>query len=603
MAKSRNEVSAADRWNVEALYKDANEWNLAFNTLVKESKQSDQKWPKIAAFKGKLSDGPQVLKGALDTMFDLQRELTKLYTYAHLRHDEEITNDENKTNFQKSVALFHDYSENCAWFDPEVLALSDDKIQEYLNSPLVSPYKFHIEKMVRVKKHTLKETEEALLAMSAKALQSSHQAFSAINDADFKFGKVKDSQGNSFDLTHGSYGMHIRSHDRVLRENAFKGLLGKYQSFQNTLCELLNGTIQSHIFNAKARGYSSCLEAALFPKNIDTSVYASLITAVSEKLPTSLHRYMDLREKVLGVGKLHLYDMYNPLIKAIDIKMSYEEAEEIVIESVLPLGKEYQDLLKQGFKEKRWVDRYENENKRSGAYSSGCYDSSPYILMNYKGILRDVFTLAHEAGHSMHSLLTHTHQPYQYGNYPIFLAEVASTFNEDLLMRLMLTRAKSKEERIFLLNEKIEDIRGTLFRQTMFAEFELFLHEMGEKEVPLTPKLLNDYYLTLNRKYFGPNVILTDEIAVEWARIPHFYYNFYVYQYATGISAAIALSEKVTSGKGAEQQDYLAFLKSGSSRYPIETLKKAGVNMQETAPVKAAIDKFSSMVDQLAKEI
>jgi oligoendopeptidase F len=305
----------------------------------------------------------------------------------------------------------------------------------------------------------------------------------------------------------------------------------------------------------------------------------------------------------MGIGQLHLYDMYVPLISAVDIRMSYKEAEEIVIESVAPLGVEYQNLLRKGFKEQRWVDRYENKNKRSGAYSSGCYDSMPYILMNYKDILKDVFTLAHEAGHSMHSLMSHQHQPYQYGDYPIFLAEVASTFNEDLLMRLLLNRAKSKEERIFLINEKIEDIRGTLFRQTMFAEFELLIHELAEKNIPLTPKLLKEEYYKLNRRYFGEHVIIDDEAAIEWARIPHFYYNFYVFQYATGISAALALSERVNAGGNKEREEYLSFLKAGCSRYPIDILKSAGVDMRSPEPVGKAITKFGALVTQLGNEL
>lgn len=317
----------------------------------------------------------------------------------------------------------------------------------------------------------------------------------------------------------------------------------------------------------------------------------------------ALHRYVDLRKKVLKLKELHLYDMYTPLVSSFEIKMSYKQAEEIVIESVAPLGPEYQNLLRKGFKEQRWVDRYENQNKRSGAYSSGCYDSMPYILMNYKSILRDVYTLAHEAGHSMHSLYTHTHQPYQYGDYPIFLAEVASTFNEELLMQLMLERANSKEERAYLINSKIDDIRGTLFRQTMFAEFELWLHETAENNIPLTPKLIKEQYHSLNRKYYGKSVVIDKEADAEWSRIPHFYYNFYVFQYATGISAALALSERVLKGGNKEREEYLSFLKAGCSKYPIEILKDAGVDMRSPKPVEAAIQKFDSLVKLLDKEL
>lgn len=598
MTTERSQVAKQDQWNVDALYKDLKAWDKEFSELVPSS---TPRWPKLAAFKGQLGS-PEALKKALECSFEISRKLSKLYTYAHLRHDEDITQDEYKTAYNKILTALHEYNQETAWFDPELLALDEATIEKLLNSVILADYRFHIEKSVRVKKHMLSHENEELLAMAGKALQAPHKAFSAINDADFKFGSILDSQGKSRELTHGSYGLYIRDQDRVLRKNAFKQLLGKYQDYENTLCELLNGQVQSHVFNAKARHYSSSLEAALFPKNIDTEVYHALIKAVNCHLNV-LHDYVQLREKVLNVGPLHLYDMYVPLIAQVDIRMPYKEAEDIVIESVAPLGPEYQNILRKGFKEDLWVDRYENKSKRSGAYSSGCYDSMPYILMNYKNILKDVFTLAHEAGHSMHSFHSHKHQPYQYGDYPIFLAEVASTFNEELLMQLMLQRAKTKEERIYLINEKIEDIRGTLFRQTMFAEFELWIHDMAEKNIPLTPKLIKDFYRELNQKYFGPSVVIDEEADVEWARIPHFYYNFYVFQYATGISAALALADKVSKGGATERDAYLSFLKAGCSRYPIDILKSAGVDMRSPAPVTAAIEKFGSLVKQLEKEL
>lgn len=600
MAKHRAEVANADKWNVESLFKDYLSWS---ETLKKEHPvEKKPRWPELAAYRGRLGEGPETLKKALDLLFSLDRNISKLHTYAHLRHDEDIANDDHKTGYNKILGIAHEFAQEASWFDPELLELSEDKIQEYLASPVLAEYKFHIEDMVRVKKHTLPKEQEELLALSQKALGGTHKAFSAINDADFKFGSVTDSEGKEHELTHGSYSLYTRSPDRVLREHAFKRMHGQFEKYENTLTELLNGTIQTHVFHAKARKYDSSLDAALFPKNIDTQVYRSLIKAVHEKLGAH-HRYIKLREKVLNIGPLHLYDMYVPLTKNLDIKMSYQEGEDAVIASVAALGPEYQNALRKGFKEHRWVDRYENLNKRSGAYSSGCYDSQPYILMNYKDLLRDVFTLAHEAGHSMHSLLSHQNQPYQYADYPIFLAEVASTFNEELLTRYLLKNATSKEEKIFLINQKIEDIRGTLFRQTMFAEFELKIHEFAEQNIPLTPKLLKDEYRKLNELYFGPDVIIDKEVEIEWARIPHFYYNFYVYQYATGISAALALAERVVSGGHKEREEYLTFLKSGSSRYPIDILKSAGVDMRTPQPVIAAINTFENLVEQLEKLI
>jgi len=596
----RSKVKPADTWNVSSLFPSLTKWEKEFSQIIKAKKPPY--CPEIGAFKGRLAESPEILRHVLDLSFELSRQCSKLYTYAHLRHDEEITNDAHKTAYNKVLAVNQDIAQELAWLEPELLAINEKTMKKFLKSPLLAPYRFHIEKIIRIKKHMLPQEGETLLAMASKAMQAPHKAFSAINDADFKFGSVKNQKGKEHELTHGSYRVLLRSPDRTLRENAFKTLHGKYQAYENTLSELLNGQVQSHIFNAKARHYPSSLDASLFPKNIETSVYRSLIAAVNDNL-SHLHRYMNLRERILNVGPLHLYDMSVPLIPAVDIRMSYQEAEDIVIESVAPLGSAYQNLLRKGLKTQRWVDRFENKNKRSGAYSSGCYDSYPYILMNYTGLLKDVFTLAHEAGHSMHSLYTHTHQPYPYGDYPIFLAEVASTFNEELLTRLMLERAKSKEERIFLINEKIEDIRGTLFRQTMFAEFELWLHDTAEKNIPLTPKLMNETYLDLNRRYFGPNVVIDKESEREWARIPHFYYNFYVYQYATGISAALALAERVCKGGKKEREEYLSFLKAGCSEYPIDILKKAGVDMRSPQPVASAIATFGSLVDRLEQEL
>jgi len=597
--KKRQDVAIEDRWNVEALFPSFDDWKKEFGTTKVNGEGPT--WPELLAFKGKLGENAETLKKALNLSFSTYRNLSKFYTYAHLRHDEDIAYDPHKAAYNHAVAAFHEFNQETSWMEPELMSLSDDKVKEYLSSPILEDYRFHLEKVFRLRKHTLSPDNERLVALAGKALMTPYKAFSAINDADFKFGSVRDSKGKARPLTHALYSLYLHEKDRTLRENAFKSLHGRYCEYENTLCELLNGQVQSHVFNARARNYSSSLEAALYPKNIETSVYHALIDAVSASID-ALHRYTRLRKKLLGVEELHLYDMYVPLIPNVDIKMSYEEAEEAVIESVAPLGAEYQNTLKRGLAEHRWVDRFENENKRSGAYSSGCYDSMPYILMNYKGLLRDVFTLAHEAGHSMHSFLSHKNQPFHYSDYPIFVAEVASTFNEELLHNLLLKRFEKKEERAYLINQKIEDLRATLFRQTMFAEFELMIHDMTEKNVPLTPSALKVEYRKLNRKYFGEAVVIDAEIDNEWSRIPHFYYDFYVYQYATGISAAMSLSERVLSGGEQEREEYLSFLKGGCSQFPIDLLKQAGVDMRSPEPVKATIKKFSELVDQLEKE-
>jgi oligoendopeptidase F len=595
--KKRAEVEKEDCWNVEGLFQTPSDWEIAFNQV---NSATTPKFPKIQKLKTTLAQNPRAFKEAFEQILELSRKLIKLYTYAHLRHDEDITNNQYKVTYSQISSLLHDFTEETSWFEPEILSIREDKLQKMITSDELKEYRFSIEKIVRIKKHTLSQEKEELMALAGKALQTSHKAFSAMNDADLKFPDVEDSKGEKHPLSHALFGLYLRDHDRVLRENAFKTMHQQYENFENTLTEVLNGQVQNHWFNAKARNYSSSLEASLFPKNVEPAVYHALITAVNENL-SGLQNYIKLREKILGIGPLHIYDMQVPLTKELDMKMDYNEAEDIVIESVAPLGSDYQNALRRGFKEKRWVDRYENQNKRSGAYSSGCFDSEPYILMNYKGIIRDVFTLAHEAGHSMHSFLSHKNQPYHYSDYPIFLAEVASTFNEELLMRTLLKRFTKKEEQIFLINQKIEDIRGTLFRQTCFAEFELLIHQMAEYNIPLTPTLLKEEYRKLTAKYFGNGVILDKEIDIEYARIPHFYYNFYVYQYATGISAALALSDKVMNGDETDRDAYLSFLKAGSSAYPIDILKNAGVDMRSPEPVASAIKKFNGLVQKLGE--
>lgn len=595
--ESREQVSKKECWNVESLYPTPELWEKALeNAQGPEIKAPF--WPEIDHFQGNLKNGPEIIKNALELILTLERELVKIYTYAHLRHDEDLGNSQFKEFYERSLYLLNAFSQETAWFQAELLEMPQETLEEYLNSPLLKEYKFYIEKLVRLKPHTLSAEGEKLLALASQPLQTAYKAFNALTDADFQFGEVVDGQGQSHPLSHSLYAIYLREQDRVLRKNAFEAYHAHYKSFENTICNLLNGQIQAHLFDARARNYPSCLEAALYSRNIEPAVYHSLVKTVNDKLP-SLHKYMELRKKVLKLKELHLYDVYVPLTAASTVQMDYEQAENCVIDSVTALGEEYQSFLRKGLKDDRWVDRYENKNKRSGAYSSGCYDSAPYILMNYKPILRDVFTLAHEAGHSMHSLYSRKEQPYHLSDYPIFLAEVASTFNEDLLMRFLLNQVKDKNEKIFLLNQKIEDIRSTLFRQTMFAEFEYFLHGLAESGTPLTPELLNREYIKLNEKYFGKETVIDKAIESEWTRIPHFYYGFYVFQYATGISAALALSERVNAGSKAEREAYLSFLKSGSSRYPIDTLKLAGVDMTSPQPVVAAIEIFDKLVIEL----
>lgn len=589
----RGDIPEENKWNVEEMFSSPVLWEETYNRF--KGVEEDIRWPDFQAYKGKLHE-PSVLKEALEEFFQLDRELMKLYVYAHLRYDEDLSNDKNKETFLKITTLVHQFSSEISWIQPELLSISQGDFQNLLDDESLSPYKNFLEKIAHLREHTLSEKEERLMALSGNALKGAHDAFSSFENADLTFEPAMDSEGKAHPLSLGSYGVYLKSNDRTLRKNAYENLHRAFGNYENTLCSLLSTQVQTHLFNARARGYKSCLEAALHPNHIDLQVYHNLISSVKKHLP-SLHKYVSLRKKSLGVDKLYSYDLYVSLFPE-NFSFTYEEAKEYVVQSVAPLGEKYQQILEDGLGAKRWVDVYENKSKRSGAYSSGCYDSSPYILMNYHGTLRDLMTLAHEAGHSMHSYHSNTHQPYQYASYPIFLAEVASTFQEQLLLDYLLEKFSTPQDKAALLNYALEGIRQTLIRQTLFAEFELFIHECAEKNIPLTPTLLKEKYIALKKEYYGPDLELDDFIAVEWARIPHFYYNFYVYQYATGISTAFALHKKLMEDPSSINS-YLDFLSSGCREFPLETLRKAGADLTDDTVVSNALQKFDALVLQL----
>lgn len=593
----REKVAEADQWNVKAIYPSLDDWKKEFTK--EQGNPEAPRWPVLMQYKGQLEKGPGVVLPLIEAVLDLERKLTKLYTYAHLRHDEDVGNDGHKECYLRIVTLLHDFRQETCWIEPELLALPENDLKKLLNTQELQPYKFYLEKIIRLKPHTLDAEQEELLASASLALDASEQAFRAFNNADLKFPSIKDSQGKEHELTHGKYLVYVHSQDRELRKNAFLTLHRSFGAFENTLCELISGQVQKNYFIAKARRFSSCLEAALFPHNIDKKVYLNLIATVRKHLPV-LHRYVDLRKQALKVDELHLYDMSVPLVTDAEIKMEFEEAAKFIVESMAPLGSAYQKNMERGFFQDRWVDRYENDRKRSGAYSSGCYDTMPYILMNYFGEFNSIMTLAHEAGHSMHSFSSCKTQPYQDASYPIFVAEVASTFNEELLLRHFRASLQDPQKIAYLINQGIEGIRNTFFRQVMFAEFELKIHECVEKSIPLTPALLKKEYRKLVTDYFGPAVIIDAEVEMEWARIPHFYYNFYVYQYATGIAAAHALVETV-SKNGPEK--YLKFLSSGGSRFPLDLLELAGVDMRSPAALEAIISHFGALTEDLKKAL
>lgn len=600
MAKERKEIHVDDQWDVGSLYPSLDDWKKEFTELTKDRNDKGC-FPHLGSYQGKIGEGAEHLGSLLNDTLDIERRLYKLFTYAHLRHDEDVANETYKEAYDRISLLYYDYMNETSWVQPEILQLPEDCLESYLKDAKLSDHHIYLKKLAVLKPHTLSADKEHLMSLAGKALETSQKAFGVFNNADLKFGKIQDSKGNEVELTHGSYGLHLQSKDRTLRKNAALGLHGKFIEFENTVSELLSGQVQRHIFEARARQYGSSLEAALTPHQINPAVYHNLVSTVRKNLPV-LHNYVSLRKKLLGYGELHFYDLYVSLLPEFEKNYSYAEGVQLVLDAVHPLGEEYHQILTKGLGEERWVDRYENARKRSGAYSSGCYDSIPYILLNYQGTLRDVMTLAHEAGHSVHSYYSNKHQPFQYSNYAIFVAEVASTFNEELVFRYLMEKAKTPQERCYLLNQKIDDIRATLFRQTQFAEFELKIHEMGEQGIPLTAATLKQLYKKLNQDYYGKDLVIDSEIEGEFLRIPHFYSNFYVYQYATGISAAYALVEKLMKEGESARSSYLKFLSSGSSKYPVELLQIAGVNIEESGPIQTLIDRFGELVKQFEQE-
>ncbi len=596
MPKTRDQIPEQDRWNVGALYADLNSWKGEL--VAVQGKDKTPHWPEMKTYQGRLKD-PAAAVSFFEFYFGLDRKLSKLHTYAHLRMDEDLGNDSSKDNFGRISALIHDFQLEASWVEPELLSLSDEEYKRLVMNPSLKGYQFYLERIGRMRPHTLTPDMEELVALAGKALDASYKTFAALTNADLSFKSAIDGQGKEHPLSNGSYLSYLRSPDRSLRQSAFINLHKGYETYANTLCELIQGQIQSHLFVARARKFNSCLDAALFPHAIKPSVYHNLISTIRQNLPL-MHAYIAFRKEQMKLKEIHIYDLYAPLVEEMEIRMDYPEACQEVVASVAPLGKEYQNILRQGLLQDRWVDVFESTRKRSGAYSSGCYDSMPYILMNYHGMFSDVETLAHEAGHSMHSFLSRKTQPYVYSHYPIFVAEVASTFNEQLLLNQMKMKAKNKKELAYLINDELERIRGTIFRQTMFAEFELQLHKWVEEGVPLTPSLLKQCYIQLNRDYYGPDLVLDQELEIEWARIPHFYYNYYVYQYATGLSAAMSLYQKVMASPAARDK-YVEFLSSGGSRYPLDLLKRAGVDMESPEPVEQALQRFGILVAELKK--
>jgi oligoendopeptidase F len=589
---SRSAVKIADTWDLAPLCESDVQWEELFKKL-------DRQIAGYEKFRGKLGEGAKTLAACLKFDSDFDRLADRVGGYAHLR----LTEDQAASAAQAMVARFQNLatraSQAASYLRPEILALPKKTLEQYLASKELAPYKLVLERIIRYKPHTLSLREEEIIAMQGEMAGAASKAFRQLLDADMKFGLVKNEKGEQVELSNATFSKLLISPERSVRKTAFHKYYEQFKGHENTLAATLAGSIHKDVYYSKVRNFKSSLESALFPDNVPQKVYDNLIAAVHEHLP-AVHRYYDVRRRKMKLKDIHQYDTYVPILSDLEIKRTWKQAVDLVIESLRPLGDEYCATLEKGLLDGRWCDRYPNQGKSSGAFSSGSYDSPPYILMNYNPeVFNDVFTLAHEAGHSMHSWHSAKHQPYHYYSYVIFVAEVASTFNEELLSHHLLENARDDRQRAYLINREIDDIRATIIRQTMFAEFEKITHEMAESGEPITVKAFQDVYRKLLEVYFGPQFKLDDELSLECLRIPHFYRAFYVYKYATGLSAAIALSQRVLKGGQLELNAYLGFLKGGCSKDPLDLLRDAGVDMEKPEPVNTALEYFGTLVDEL----
>ncbi|GKV65994.1 MULTISPECIES: oligoendopeptidase F [Sporosarcina] len=589
---TRDEVAEEETWRLEDIFNSDEAWDKEYLKVEEMVNEAEE-------YKGKLGDGARTLFEALTYRDKLAERLRRLYTYAHLKTDQDTTNSYYQAMDGRIKTLVVKVSTALSYFTPELLSIDEEQLNQTIESHEgLRLYKQEFKELNAERAHILSSEQEALLAQLSEVTGVPAETFSMLNNADLTFGMVKDEDGSEVQLTHGRYSRFLESKDPKVREAAFKEMYSRYGEFKNTFASTLSGNVKAHNVNARIRNYSSAREAALSGNHIPEQVYENLVTTINKNLD-SLHRYVALRKKVLQTDTLHMWDMYTPLVEDTEIKYTYEEAKETMLESFHPLGENYKSIVKEGL-ENRWVDVRENKGKRSGAYSSGSYGTNPYILMNWQDNVSNLFTLAHEFGHSVHSYYSRENQPFIYSGYSIFVAEVASTVNEALLNDHLLKVTTDEDQRIYLLNYWLDGFRATVFRQTMFAEFEQLIHKLDQEGVPLTAEKLTEEYYALNKKYYGEAIVSDEEIGLEWARIPHFYYNYYVYQYATGYSAAVALSKQILEeGQPAVDRYITNFLKAGSSDYPIEVLKKAGVDMTSEQPIEDACRVFEERLHEL----
>ena len=590
VVKKREEINLEDKWKLEKIYANEDAWEKDFNILKKES-------PKLREFAGKLNDKEEIIK-YLELNEKVSRLGETLYVYAHMKSDEDTSNQKYQSYMNKIDAFMAEFASYGAFFVPEILALPDEFIKDLIkNDERFKIYEFMLMDILKEKPHILTKEMEELLALASDCLDAPSSIHNMLTNADMTFGNIKDEDGDEVELTEGNYSSFIKSKDRSVREAAFKRLFGEYKKFDNTLATTLTSSVKSFNFSARVRKYSSPIEASLSPNDIPVSVYENAIKTINDNL-SSLHRYVKIKKKLLGLEEMHMYDLYVPIIEVEKEKISFDEGVKLANEGLKPLGEEYLNLFNEGINS-GWIDKYENKGKRGGAYSWGGYDTMPYVLLNYHNELNDVSTLVHEMGHSLHSYYSRKTQPYYYAGYTLFCAEVASTTNEALLIHYLIEKEQDKKKKLYLINQELEQIRTTVFRQLMFAEFELYTHNALNAGEALTAADYSAKWHELNVNYFGPDMVVDEDIDMEWARIPHFYSDFYVYQYATGYAAASAFANAILEGKENAVEKYKGFLKAGGSKYPIDILKDAGVDMTTSEPLEATIHRFNELLDML----
>ena len=590
--KTREEVPNEYKWNLSKMYSNLDE-------IEKDIKKVNKLTTSILKFKSHIMDSSDSLYEFLKLTEKQDRIITKLYVYSKMNLDVDTKDNKNKALKMKIEKLNESLSEKYSFIEPEMLSFDYDKVLGYIKSNKeLEEYKFYLENMYRYKKHSLNIDEEEIYSKAINAFGNCSEVFSNINNTDINLGTIKDEEGNDVELTSSNYGIFMKSKNRDVRINAFNGMYNYYKSLKNTLAASLVGEIKESAFITNVKKYDSTLQRSLFIDNIDVKVYENLIDTIHSKMGL-MYDYMGIRKKLLNLDELHMYDIYVDLASLDNKKISFEEGKNILFEALKPLGDKYLNDLKKAFDE-HWIDIYPNSGKRSGAYSWGCYDSYPYLLLNYNDTVDAVSTMGHELGHSMHSYYSKS-QNYVDSNYPIFLAEIASTVNEVLINEYMYKNAKTKEEKVFYLTDFLDSVRTTIYRQTMFAEFEKIIHEKEQKGIPLTEEEISNTYYDLNKLYYGDNVVSDDNIRYEWSRIPHFYTPFYVYKYATGLSSALSIASRIIKGDKKTRDDYLEFLSSGGSDYPLNILKKVGVDMTNSKPIEEALSMFEEKLEELKK--